>query len=192
MKKQTIDPEARDLKIVELCLDFANTAAWHASDQPEEHLNDYTDVVAWAKSVRLVTAHEAHRLNEEATRRPNQAVTTLNRAIALREAIYHVFSAQAHGRVPAQADLDILNKERSRALAKSQIVAMVSGFEWEWMSDETALDSIMTSAVPNVSEGENNDFFEQNGVSVGGNRPAGRCNSAPSADTRLARQSTHP
>ena len=31
----------------ELCLDFANTAEWHASEHPEENLKDYADLVAW-------------------------------------------------------------------------------------------------------------------------------------------------
>ena len=34
-----------------LCLDFANTLDWHASEHPIERLNTYADFVAWSKSI---------------------------------------------------------------------------------------------------------------------------------------------
>ena len=39
-----------NLKLEEarLCLDFANTLDWHASDHPEESLHSYGDLVNWA------------------------------------------------------------------------------------------------------------------------------------------------
>jgi hypothetical protein len=70
----------------------------------------------------------------------------------LREAIYRVFATQAHGRAPAQADLDILNRELSSALAKSQIVATAHGFGWEWMSDETVLDRMLWPVVRSAAD----------------------------------------
>ena len=53
------------LKEQRLCLDFANTANWHASEQPVEELTSYADLVGWGRQVGLLTAAEAERLGEK-------------------------------------------------------------------------------------------------------------------------------
>ncbi len=142
IKKQSTGEEIPVLNTIELCLDFANTAEWHASDHPEEHLNNYTDLVSWAETKRVISASEANALNKEAERHPGRAAHTLSQAIELREAIYRIFSAQARGRALPQADLEILNRELSNALSKAQIVSTASGFRWGW-AGEVALDRIL-------------------------------------------------
>lgn len=143
MKKQSVNEEIAGLDLVELCLDFANTAEWHASDHPEEMLNDYADLVRWARIKGLVSAGEAGKLNEEASRHPGQAARVLGQAIELREAIYRIFSAQAQGLLLPQADLEIVNKALSNALSNAQIVSTAEGFRWAWAGDETALDRVL-------------------------------------------------
>jgi predicted RNA-binding Zn ribbon-like protein len=159
-----------------LSLDFANTADWHASDHPVEFLTSYADLVAWSQRVGLLTDHQAQRLLKEAARRPEGATAVLERAIALREAIYRIFSAISHGHPPQAADLATFNAELSRALAQSQIVSTlrqpfdpstglragsaqdkaqdtaVEGFAWDWAGAEDALDQMLWPVVHDAAD----------------------------------------
>lgn len=130
-----------------LSLDFANTADWHASDHPVEFLTSYSDLVAWSQGVGILTDHQAKRLLKKAARRPGDATAVLERAIALREAIYQIFSAISHGRPPQAADLATFNAELSRVLAQSRIVSTAEGFAWDWAGAEEALDWMLWPVV---------------------------------------------
>jgi predicted RNA-binding Zn ribbon-like protein len=128
---------------IEVCLNFANTVRWHASDQPEEKLHIYPDLVTWAREQGLVEANEAKALIEMAHQHPREAAESLQQALNLREAIYHVFSAQAHGERPVQTDLDQINAAVSESLAKSQVFATSDGFQWGWKLDDPVLDQML-------------------------------------------------
>ena len=140
---------AANLKLLggRLSLDFANTADWHVSDHPVEFLTSYSDLVAWSQHVGILTDHQAQRLLEEAARRPIDVSAVLERAIALREAIYRIFSAISRGRPPQAADLAIFNAELSGALAQSQIISTAEGFTWDWTGAEDALDQMLWPVV---------------------------------------------
>ena len=130
-----------------LSLDFTNTADWHASDHPVEFLTSYSDLVAWSQHVGILTEHRAQRLLKEAARHPVDASAVLERAIALREAIYRIFSAISHGHPPQAADLATFNAELSGALAQSRIVSTAEGFTWDWADAEEALDWMLWPVV---------------------------------------------
>ena len=130
-----------------LSLDFANTVDGHASDHPVEYLTSYSDLVAWSQHVGILTDHQVQRLLEEAARHPVTATAVLERAIALREAIYRIFSAISHGRPPQAADLATYNAELSGALARSRIVSTAEGFAWDWRRAEDALDRMLWPVV---------------------------------------------
>ena len=132
-----------NLKAGRLCLDFANTADWHASDQPEDLLNSYTDLVSWAERVGILAEDEAQQLLREAAHRPNDAVTVLEQAISFREAIYRIFSAIAGGRSAEATDLAILNDALSMTSGRLQIVSTTDGFAWEWTADEDVFDRML-------------------------------------------------
>ena len=126
-----------------LSLDFANTADWHASDHPVEFLTSYSDLVVWSQHVGILTDHQAQRLLKKAARRPEDANAVLERAIALREAIYRIFSAISRGGPPQAADLAAFNAELSGALAQSRIVSTAEGFAWDWAGAEDTLDQML-------------------------------------------------
>jgi predicted RNA-binding Zn ribbon-like protein len=132
-----------NLKAGRLCLDFANTADWHASDQPEERLNSYANLVSWSEQVGILTKDEAQQLLREAAHRPNDAATVLDRAIAFREAIFRIFSAVTAGDSPEEADLAILNEVLSAALGRLHIVLTSDGFGWEWTDEKHKLERML-------------------------------------------------
>ncbi len=136
-------PHTTNRKTKRLCLDFANTVDWHASDHPSEQLHKYDDLVLWAQGVGILTETKAHRLFSEAKRRPGEASKVLKRAITLREATYRVFSAVAGDRPPGDSDLATLNTELTRALARLQVTRAGDNFAWGWTGDEVALERIL-------------------------------------------------
>jgi len=133
--------EEFDLYEGRLCLDFANTMEWHASDEPTETLQDYDDLVAWAERVSLLDGNQADQLRTLAARHRAQAQQAFNEAIELREAIYRLFSAVAFGNEPSAEDLALLNDWVARSLGHLRIQpAADSSFGLAWEGDGDSFD----------------------------------------------------
>jgi predicted RNA-binding Zn ribbon-like protein len=143
------DKYARPLHLDEgwLCLDFANTIEWRASDQPTERLNDYADLVSWAQKKGILSDAEVQHLVQNAKVHPAQASAVLNQAIILRETVYRIFSAVVAGRSLETADLDALNAALSQAMVQLRIVQTPAGFVWDWDGGEDTLDQILWPVV---------------------------------------------
>ena len=117
---RTRDPSPVGLELVagELSLEFANTAAWHASSTPTELLQSYQDLVTWSRRVGLLNARDAGRLLREAGRRPAAAAVALQRVIAIREIIYRIVVAPLEEREPAPSVLNGFNRELKRSFRR--------------------------------------------------------------------------
>jgi len=136
-----------DLSGGRLCLDFANTLNDRLTDHAQELLNRYTDLVSWSRQVGIVTEREALRLMHKAGRQQVDGAAVLERAIALREAIYRLFSAVAGKRQAPKADLAVLNTALAETLPQSRIVSTAQGFGWGWTDNEEALDRVLWPVV---------------------------------------------
>jgi predicted RNA-binding Zn ribbon-like protein len=143
IEKDLHSEDRYNLETGRLCLDYANTAEWHASDHPEEHLNHYSDLVDWSSQVRILSLAEAHSLLEEAARRPAEAAAVLARAIAFREALYSIFVAAAHRQAPNPADLITLNNTLVSLLPGSHLAPDGDRFAWQWAGSPQALDRML-------------------------------------------------
>ena len=126
-----------------LCIDFANTVDWHASSKPVEHLNTYADLLNWSLEKGLISNHEADLLRQQATLHPNQAQAVLEQAIALREAIYAIFSASISNITAPLADLELLNSWISVGMSHLKLNSAEKGFSWNWSEDEASLDPML-------------------------------------------------
>ena len=51
-----------DLEAGALCLDFANTVDWHASENPQDRLSGYADLLAWGEAAGELAATRAEYL----------------------------------------------------------------------------------------------------------------------------------
>lgn len=131
------------LSILGLCLGFANTLEDRLTGHPRETLDSYGDLLAWSCRRGSLTEREAEHLAREASRRPPEAASALERAIALREAVYRIFSAVAGSHSPLPADLAILNTVLAAALASLRIVAMGEGFAWVWPCGQEMWDRVV-------------------------------------------------
>lgn len=140
------------LKEQRLCLDFANTANWHASAQPVEELTSYADLVGWAVRVGLLSAGEGERLLGAAAQQPADAHAALAQAVALREAIYRIFSAVAAGRTPEPADLTLLNNWFANGLGRLQVTQSAGSFGWQWQEAAAAFEGMLWPVAHSAAE----------------------------------------
>jgi predicted RNA-binding Zn ribbon-like protein len=140
----TVKPE-ENLKLESgwLCLDFANTAEWHLSEHPTERLTSYADLIAWARAISLLPDRAAQQLLRTADQHPTEAARVLDRAVALREAIYHIFVAVAAGKSPSAEDQATLNTELSRSMSKSRLVWNKATFDWGRQGEDGDLDQML-------------------------------------------------
>ena len=135
-----------------LCLDFANTVGWHASDHPEEKLRSYSDLIDWAQGIGLLAKPEAQRLRRDAEANPDSAERVLRRAIRLREAVYRIFVSVSNEKPPAEADLDELNQALARISNGAGIAKTAQGFDWAWKVDRTTMDLPIGAAALSAAE----------------------------------------
>jgi predicted RNA-binding Zn ribbon-like protein len=121
-----------DFESGDLSLDFANTKDWHASQKPEENLHDYADLIAWGEQAGLVTSALAGILRSQADEHPEAVNRAYDRAILLREALYHTFSSHYAGKPIPASDLALLNSVLREAMAGLQLAPGEAQLRWEW------------------------------------------------------------
>jgi len=135
-----------------LCLDFANTLDWHASDHPRETLHRYEDLLGWAGRQGVISRHQVDALARRARREPQAAAAVYRRATALREAIYRIFVACIAGTVPAGDDARLLNDELQRALAKYRVEFGADGPAWRLAVEGEQFDLPLWPIVQSAAE----------------------------------------
>jgi len=116
-----------------LCLDFTNTNSNRGGVEDHERLMSYADLVEWGRMAGVLSQAEARRLRAAGVQHPAEAGRVFARARELREAIYRIVSTRLNGRIPAAADVELLNRMLSQALAHRRLTATRDGFAWEWM-----------------------------------------------------------
>lgn len=115
-----------------LCLDFANTVDWHATEHAYDRLHTAADFLRWGEAAQVLEPQVNHRLAQYTRTHPDQATLALNRARALREVIYRIFSAVSHEHPPAAADLEALTQARLEAAQQQRLQPEGTAFHWEW------------------------------------------------------------
>jgi predicted RNA-binding Zn ribbon-like protein len=147
-----------------LCLDFVNTVGgWYpdparsksdpyAAVARDDKLNDYFDLLAWSLHTKLFGAGEAQALAREARRRDKEAAATLDRAVALRGAIYRICAAVTHEARPRASDLDLLNQELNVAHGRVRLADGDGNLVWEWADEKNALDRMLWRVADSAAE----------------------------------------
>lgn len=115
----------------DLCVDYANTRYWRGTEPATEELHGLHDVLAWHAAKDVVPADAVAALKVWWDERPRQADGAFAEALALREALYRIFSATAAGATPAAADLDVLNHALARTPPRAHLRHTDSGYAWQ-------------------------------------------------------------
>jgi len=163
METATAAEKPCDFEAGNLCLDFSNTAEWHASAHPLESLNAYADLVSWSRAGGLMSDEEASALLVEAARQPEEAARILAKAIKLRETIYRIFSSLAQDEKPAATDLEELNTTLAQAMARARVVPLNGGFGWAWSREEPVLDKMLWPVARSAADLLTSDRLERVG-----------------------------
>jgi predicted RNA-binding Zn ribbon-like protein len=114
----------------DLCLAYANTRFWRGRPVPVDRLGESEALFAWLGGPGGLGAPATERLAARARRRPRVAATILADALALREAIYRIFSARAVGSPVAEADVTRLNRALAEAPARGRLVRRDGAYGW--------------------------------------------------------------
>ena len=150
-----------NLEAGDLCLDFANTANWHASAEPVESLNNYTDLATWAKKTGLLNDQETEQLLQQAAVHPAEADAVLEQAIELREAIYHIFSAIANKTSARDTDLAILNRALQETCPHLEAAPAPQKFTWHWVGYTGTFDLMLGPVARAAAELLTSDMLDR-------------------------------
>jgi predicted RNA-binding Zn ribbon-like protein len=128
-------PPAFELIAGNLCLDFINTLDNRPSAQPKDLLAEYTDLVRFGEDTGFLDVSDANYMFERSHPASGDMQEALRRAIAMREAMYGVFSAIVAKRSVPRNSLGILNAYIQDAAAQARLVEVSPDsrrFEWRF------------------------------------------------------------
>ena len=121
-----------------LCLGFVNTFHPRYGRHVRDALTGYTDLVAWNRSIGMLTEAQEQDVLRAAIARPEEALGAFERAVAVRETIYRVLSAVAAKSAPQDDDLSVLQGVYVEAIAHASLSPAARAFSWEWRAGEHA------------------------------------------------------
>jgi len=148
----TIQPEEFDFDSGALCLDFANTVEWHASESPEDRLQDVSSLLNWGEAAGVYSPVTATRLRDQAEREQSKAAFAFDRALSLREAVYRIFTGLSDSESSDPADLAQLNTALSGALGHLRLVPAGAGFDYTWDDDSQDMDQVYRAVAHSAAE----------------------------------------
>lgn len=139
------------------CLDFANTIEGPISDEPEDFLRDYGELVRWAWHAGAIDDVAVAELQEVAAADETRAQRAFAHALEMREAIDRTFRALAAGGAPPDEDLRVIRDEELEALRAASLTRVGDRFDLTWreVADlRLPTWAAVTSAMKLLTEGD--------------------------------------
>ena len=127
----------------DLAFDFTNTASARGSAGQTEHLGAPAHVAAWARHAKVLTPEDATAIERMIAAKPALGRDLLARARELREVVYRVGSAIAHGGSPEAADTDALARIHAACVARARLTPFGGNFVWCWRPADGAAEAIL-------------------------------------------------
>jgi predicted RNA-binding Zn ribbon-like protein len=135
-----------------VCLDFINTVDWRGSENPQELLQSFQDLILWGRHASLFPDRDAQKLLHKAVELPIEAEKIFKHAIALRETLYRIFAAVIQGTDPQEKDLRTFNEQLSQTMIHARIMKTETGFAWDASSDKNALDRMLNPIIRSAAD----------------------------------------
>ncbi|KWB36150.1 CGNR zinc finger domain-containing protein [Burkholderia cepacia] len=110
-----------------LSIDFANTLYWRGADTPTETFGTLDDLLTWCREQAGVPSGLADACR---VRGKDDEPAMLARALALREALYRLFHAQAEQREPHADDLALLGGFLAEAAPRVALARIDGAYAW--------------------------------------------------------------
>ena len=114
-----------------LALDFVNTVDWRLAPQRQDLLADHEVLLHWGRRLGLLSDEEL-RAALRSRRTASGGAAALERAVDLRELLYGIFAARAHGRRPPSSQLPALAAVFSEAVAHAELERTDDAYRWSW------------------------------------------------------------
>ncbi|WP_409333792.1 CGNR zinc finger domain-containing protein [Burkholderia sp. Bp8963] len=124
-----------------LSIDFANTRYWRGSDTPTELLGTIDDLLAWCQEQAGIPAALADACRAG---HPDAGPAWLDRALALREALYRLYHAQAEQREPQPGDLATLRGCLAEAAPRVALVRTPERYAWQVGHEAATLGGLLS------------------------------------------------
>lgn len=141
-----------------IALDFANSQSGLGAEQHLNHLRMPEDVAVWIERAGGLSNEEAARLRADLSAEPGLAAALLERALALRSAIYDVGAAIASGSPSSRSALARLAGLHVEFLERAELADANGRCFWSWSVAtapvEAALGPIALAAVELFARGD--------------------------------------
>jgi len=118
----------------DLCLSYANTLTWRGDPAPIEKLHELTDILGWIERTGVVTAAATRPIRHWSRSHAEGVATVFAEAIAIREALFRIFSAIAVGEAIRPRDFALLKAAVAKTPPRSQLNR--AGEHYGWQIDE--------------------------------------------------------
>jgi predicted RNA-binding Zn ribbon-like protein len=139
-------PTIDDLPLVgnHPALNLTNTAAWSGGRATSDRLDDYSTLVRWGRRAGVIESKQATALQIRALAHPQQALRTLRRIRAFRQALHDVFAAHACERSASADALERLNIHIIAALTHARLgkAGATGALSWTWVASDS-LDRVL-------------------------------------------------
>lgn len=126
-----------------IALDLTNTVDNRTSGNPVDNLHSYEDLLAFAAQSGVISANDAQQLARAATHNARAAQKVLQETIAVREALFSIFSAITAGKQPPSSAIDHLNQSLRQAGAHRILSIGHGEFSWTLSAPNDALERVL-------------------------------------------------
>lgn len=131
-----------DLSGGHVALDFVNTLSNRLGER-RERLPNYLSLLFWSQEAKVLPSGRVESLIDQARRAPGQTLAVLQEGIALREALYEIFSAVAERRVVPDKALGKLNWCLMEGASFVRLAHQGRSFSWDWISSNHRLNAML-------------------------------------------------
>lgn len=133
-------------------IDFLNTIGWRLTDEPQESITSFADLVAWARRAGLIDADQRRAQEAAASRAPSHAARVLRLALGVRELGYRLVEALLKGKRPREADLKHLNDFIRRRGRQAAVDWTRRGYSWTVSGSTGDLDRLLHLLVKSLTD----------------------------------------
>jgi predicted RNA-binding Zn ribbon-like protein len=127
----------------ELAFDFANTCSGRGGPEQKEHLRAPEHVIAWSRHAKILTPADGAIAAQLLAASPELGAELLNRALALRDTVFRIGSAIAHGDRPDASDTDALARCHAACIARARLTPFQANFVWLWSPREGLVEAVL-------------------------------------------------
>jgi predicted RNA-binding Zn ribbon-like protein len=127
----------------ELAFDFANTSSGRGGPQHIEHLRTPEHLLIWARHATMLTRRDGEHIEKRIAANSALGAELLDRALALREVIYAIGTACAHGRRPRTGYVDALARVYATCIHKARLSPCEANFAWVWHPEDGVIEAIL-------------------------------------------------